>query len=288
MVENTENIINPENIRVEPDMELLDAAEKLGRPIIYTSYVTNGELAIARFNKNGETRILTELTNEVDWKKDYLSKYIVSKMIITATAYLRRLNLMGENAQNVLNMMTAGIYSDLGDRKINELGFKKAEPDVGILSTSLDILPLPKQIFIPDRKIVVFTTNQMAESEKAEELRKTGIIVVPTGVEGADGAKIADYLNVQHYETVMMTTGPRVLKVFMDAGKMDYVFLSIVDREISGKVVTILPEGKGFEDYGFTLVTTEGSEKVKTNDGGVYSQIYQKWVKNETLKALRV
>jgi hypothetical protein len=240
-------------------------------------------LAIATVNSEGEARIAAQVTNEVDWDQHYMPIFSVAEIIITGADYLKRIDKLGPEAQNILDMMTKGKFAYLGDWR-EKHGFHR-EPDVAILSRSLDF-PLPEQIEAPNRKIIVFTTDGMAKSEKADELRKLGLEVVATGEEGADGEKIADWLNKMHYKTAMMTTGPRVLQVFTEAGKMDFAYINIVEREIPGKLVTVLPAGKNFSDFGFSLYKSGGPENVKTNDGAVFPQRYEVWAKKETLDAL--
>lgn len=70
--------------------------------------------------------------------------------------------------------------------------------------------------------------------------------------------------------------------------KMDEVHINEVDRNIPGKVVTVLPDNKNFDEYGYTLVSKEGPENVRTNDGEVFPQSYLTWIRNETLEALKV
>lgn len=288
-MENTkipQNIVEADKVEVKPDLELREKAEKLRRTYIVTSYVTGQDLAIAKINPDGEARIATEVTNKVDWKKIYLRDFVVSDVIVTGTDYLKRVKKLGEGAQNILDMMTKGEYSYLGDWR-EKHGLKR-EPDMAILSRSLDLDDLPDQLFTGGRNIMVFTTDEMANSEKADELRKKGIKVIASGNEGADGERVAGYFDKEmHYKVAMMATGPRVLDVFMKAGEMDEVHINEVDRNIPGKVVTVLPDGKNFDDYGYTLVSKEGPENIKTNDGAVFPQSYLTWVRNQTLAALK-
>jgi riboflavin biosynthesis pyrimidine reductase len=168
--------------------------------------------------------------------------------IITGSDYLERVKKMGlSKAQNVLNQYSQGEYKFLGDWR-EEQGLKR-NPDVIVVSRGLD-LDVPEGLIEGDRKFIIFTTHASVKSDKAGELEKAGASVIDAGTTddtGVDGVKMDEYLNdVAHYKVVKITTGPRALKIQLDAKKLDILYITRVHKEIPAEpdnIVRILVDG---------------------------------------------
>ena len=86
-------------------------------------------------------------------------------------------------------------------------------------------------------------------------MEKAGASVIDAGTDddtGVDGAKMDEYLNdVVHYKVVKITTGPRALKIQLDAKKLDILYVTRVHREIPAEpdnIVRILFDGGKVSD----------------------------------------
>ncbi len=144
----------------------------------------------------------------------------------------------------------------------------KRNPDLVIVSRSLSF-SLPANILESGRRALIFTTHRMSDSENAKELERTGATVIGAGNEGVDGAAMIERLNHEDYRVIKMITGPRILRILMDAqfksqggellreGALDRLYITRVDRKITddwSAAITVL-EGRRVDD-----LATEGGE----------------------------
>ena len=99
------------------------------------------------------------------------------------------------------------------------------------------------------RRIVVFTTYALARSDQAKALTASGLVVVGSGEARVEGDRMIDYLsNGMGYRVIMMTTGPSVLELLLEAKRLDVIYVIEAQLEIPfddpSTVQTILPEGR--------------------------------------------
>jgi len=241
------------NKQVEPVKEIEEMylnenlqgmSESLGRMLMIADYVCDEGDGIAVKDAGGA---YIGLKNSLDWGL-FQRLAAQADAIITGSDYLERVKKMGlTKAQNVLNQYSQGEYKFLGDWR-EEHGLNR-NPDVIVVSRGLD-LDVPEGLIEGGRKFIIFTTHASSKSEKAEELGKAGATVIDAGTaddSGVDGSKMDEYLNdVAHYKVVKITTGPRALKIQLDAKKLDILYITRVHRAIpadSDNIVRILVDG---------------------------------------------
>ena len=170
-----------------------------------------------------------------------------------------------------------------------------------IVSRSLNFR-IPKNIAESRRSIYIFTTNLMQNSKRARELERTGASIIEAGKDGVDGAEMVERLNKQGYKVIKMTTGPRVLKLLMDAefknqkgevirrGALDRLYITRVDRSITddlSNAITVL-EGRKVDDLiteggGYKRIERYIQDSVSTYDGFETSQEFLVYETNDLI-----
>lgn len=257
--------------------DLQGIAKKAGRMIVVSNYVCDLNEVIAKKDENGEFQVATELKNESDWRL-FQELTAQADVIITGSAYLKRFAKKGENAENVIDQFSkGGQFEDLGDwREAHKL---KRNPDIAIVARSLDF-DIPQAVLKDNRKVMIFTTYESATSPKAKEFMGKGVYVIGSGLDGVKGKFMTDFLAARGYKVAKMTTGPRVLKILMDANVLDELYITKVQKEIAAQpedIQTILGPDKKISDLtdfvGTKLMHQEG---VKTEDGDTVTQDF--WV----------
>lgn len=260
--------------------DLQGIAKKAGRMIVVSNYVCDLNEVIAKKDEEGEFQVANELKNSSDWRL-FQELTAQADVVITGSAYLKRFSKKGESAENVLNQFDKGQqFEDLGDwREAHNL---KRSPDIAIVARSMDF-DIPKAAFDGNRKVMIFTTYEAATSPKAKELEEKGVFVIGSGVDGVDGKVMTDFLAFKMgYKVAKMTTGPRVLKILLDANVLDELYITRVQKEIVANpddVQMILGPGRKVSDLpDFSATKLFHQEGVKTEDGETVSQDF--WVYN--------
>jgi riboflavin biosynthesis pyrimidine reductase len=271
MTKEMENQIKEiEGLYLKRDLQGL--SKKAGRMVIIANYVTDINDVIARKDESGEFQVATELKNNPDWRL-FQELTAQADIIITGAGYLKRFAAKGEGAENVIDQFSSGgQFENLGNWRL-EQGFKKRNPDIAIVSRSLDF-DIPKAVFGDGRRVIVFTTYEGTISPKAKEFKNMGVFVIGSGVDGVDGKIMADFLASgkvgEKYNVVKMTTGPRVLKILLDANVLDELYITQVQREIEADakdIQTVLRGTKISDLPGFKVSELYTLTGVETADG---------------------
>ena len=264
---------------------LQELSKRVGRPIVVANYVTdlNDVIAIAGVRGSPE-----ELQNPSDWRL-FQELTAQADVLITGTSYMTQFAEKGDGGQNVLTQFDRrSTFEDLGDwREQNGL---KRNPDLAVVSRSLKF-SIPKVVSESGRRVFVFTTHLMQDGEKAKDLEKAGAAVIGAGQEGVDGAVMVKRLDLEGHKVIKIITGPRVLKIFMDAefknqeeklirkGALDRLYITRVHRRITddlSEAITVL-EGRKVDNLtsdggGFKRIERYTQEKVRRSDGFESSQ----------------
>ncbi len=241
---------------------LQELAKSLDRPIVVANYVTDLNDVIAIEGERGSPE---ELKNPSDWRL-FQELTAQADVLITGASYMNDFVEKGESVQDVLTQFDKGSpFEDLGIWR-EKHGLKR-NPDLVIVSRSLSF-SLPEAIFHNGRRALIFTTSRMRDSENAKQLEIAGATVIAAGDEGVDGAAMIERLDHEGYKVIKMITGPRVLRILMDAqfksqdgerlrkGALDRLYITRVDRKITddwSNAITVL-EGRRVDD-----LATEGA-----------------------------
>lgn len=251
-------------------------ANELGRSVVLTDYLTDQNGVVAKADKNGKFQVPKEIKNSADWGR-FQELMAQADVIISSGSYFKRL----ETSQDVLYQFEPGnAFEMLGQWRLNA-GYPRRSPDVAILSRQLDF-ELPDQLLKSNRKITIFTTEAMANSEKAKTFKGSGTSVIRSGEENVDGRRMIDSLNELGYGVIMMVSGPQVLNLLLTSECLDLLYVSEAQVKIpvddAPQVQTILLGGKKISELkGFDLAHQYVQENVVTETGSHISQSFLRY-----------
>jgi riboflavin biosynthesis pyrimidine reductase len=222
---------------------------ELGRSLVLTDFLTDKNGVVAKANKDGQFQIPAQLKNSSDWGR-FQELMAQSDVTISGGSYFKRLS--GKGSQDILYQFEPGnAFENLGQWRLNA-GYQKRSPDLAIVSRHLDF-ELPEKLRKTGRKIVIFTTDSMATSDKARALKNDDTIIVGSGAAGVEGDRmIATLANEMGYGVLMMVSGPQVLDLLLAANRLDLFYVTQAQVEIPftdpAMVQTVLVGGKKISD----------------------------------------
>jgi riboflavin biosynthesis pyrimidine reductase len=262
---------------------LMDIAAEIGRRVVLTDYLTDKNGVVAKLGKDGQFQIPAELKNSSDWGR-YQELMAQADVIISSSSYFKRLAAKG--AQDILYQFEpGGAFETLGQWRF-EAGFERRSPDVAIVARHLDF-ELPEELRKSSRRIVIFTTDSMANSDKAKALTNADTIIIGSGEAGVDGGRmIATLANGMGYRVIMMVSGPPVLELLLAAKCLDLLYVTEAQLKIPfddpATVQTILLGGKKISELKeFHLAHQFIQENVVTEDGSLISQSFLRYDTND-------
>jgi riboflavin biosynthesis pyrimidine reductase len=259
---------------------LMDMANELGRSLVLTDYLTDQNGVVAKADKNGKFQVPTEIKNASDWGR-FQELMAQAELIISGGSYFKRL----ERSQDVLYQFEPGnAFETLGQWRLN-VGYPKRSPDVAVITRQLDF-ELPEQLLKSNRKIIIFTTDAMANSEQAKTLKGSNTKVIRSGDEDVDGRKMIDSLNELGYRVIMMASGPHVLNLLLTSKCLDLLYVTEAHVKIPfedpATVQTILLGGKKVNELKeFQLSHQYDQENVVTDHGSHISQSFLRYDNKE-------
>jgi len=259
------------------DQKLMDRAAKIGRGLVLTDFLTDKNGVIAKATKNGHFQIPTSLKNSSDWGR-YQELIVQADVIISGGSYFKRL----ATSQDVLFQFEPGnAFEKLGQWRLNA-GFKKRSPDVAIVTRDLDF-EIPEKLIQSGRRIVIFTIDSIAKSDKARSLSNLNTVIIGSGETEVEGARmIATLSDDMSYRVIMMVSGPHILDLLLKAERLDLLYMTEAQVEIPfedpSTVQTMLLGGKKVSDLkNFNLAHQFIQESVVTEDASVISQSFLRY-----------
>ena len=217
--------------------ELRGQHEALGRPFVYTNYVTSidGRIAIPRPSGQG-MMVPKETSNDRDWRL-FQELAVQADCVISSGRYLR--DYVEGKAQEILRIYDEPRFADLG-RWRAERGLSRY-PDLAIVSGSLDF-PIPPFLTQEGRQVVVIT-HGAADRERVARLEGEGARVVVAGEHEVRGRQAIDALGELGYRTIYMATGPRVHHLLLADDALDRLYTTVAHRLLGGQPFSSLVEG---------------------------------------------
>ena len=255
----------------------MDRAARIGRSLVLTDFLSDRKGVIAKATKDGRFEIPAALKNSSDWGR-FQELMAQADLVISGGSYFKRL----ASSQDILYQFEAGsAFEKLGQWRLNA-GYKKRSPDVAIVTRNLDF-ELPEKLVKSGRRIVIFTTNSMANSDKAKALGNVNTIILGSGERGVKGDRMITTLaNDMGYRVIMMVSGPHILDLLLKAGRMDLIYVTEVQVKIPiedhAAVQTMLLGGhKVSELKDFNLAHHFIQENVVTEDASLISQSFLRY-----------
>ena len=259
------------------DQRLMERAAKIGRSLVLTDYLTDKNGVIAKATKDGHFEIPASLKNSSDWGR-YQELMAQADVIISGGSYFKRL----ATSQDILYQFEPGnAFEKLGGWRLNA-GFKKRSPEVAIVTRELDF-EIPEKLIQSGRRIVIFTTDAIAKSDKAKSLTHGNIVILGSGEERVEESRmIATLDNDMGYRVIMMVSGPHILDILLKAKRMDLIYVTQAQVNIPfqdpATVQTILLGGKQVSDLkDFHLAHQFDQENVVTEDASLISQSFLRY-----------
>jgi riboflavin biosynthesis pyrimidine reductase len=256
---------------------LTDRAADLRRSLVLTDYLTDKNGVIAKAAKEGHFEIPAALKNSSDWGR-YQELMAQADVIISGGSYFKRL----ESSQDILYQFEPGhAFENLGGWRL-DAGYQKRSPDVVIVTRELDF-EIPEQLIQSGRRIVIFTTDPMAKSDKARSLSNGNTVIIGSGEAEVEGRRMIDRLgDDMGYRVIMMVSGPHILDLLLKAERMDLIYVTqaqvSIPFEDPSTVQTILLGGKQVRDLNdFHLAHQFDQENVVTEDASLISQSFLRY-----------
>jgi len=213
---------------------------KAGDVFIYVNYISSLDGRIALYNADlDDYEVPTAIANGRDWRL-YQELAGQADVMLTSARYFRQ--LAKGKAQDLLPVGSGAKYADI--KAWREKQGLKAQPDVMVLSNSLDI-PLAALDKVQDRKVVVLTSS--TDIQKITQLEQTGVQVLQA--EQVAGSFVRQSLLDLNYRSAYLIAGPQVHATMLQGGGLDELFLTthftlLGGTEISGLVDADLPRAQ--------------------------------------------
>jgi riboflavin biosynthesis pyrimidine reductase len=259
------------------DERLMDRAAEIRRSLVLTDYLTDKNGVIAKAAKEGHFEIPKALKNSADWGR-YQELMAQSDVIISGGSYFKRL----ATSQDILYQFEPGnAFEKLGGWRL-DAGYQKRSPNVAIVTRELDF-EIPEKLVQSGRRIVIFTTDPMAKSDKARSLSNGNTVIKGSGEAEVEGGRMIDTLaNELGYRVIMMVSGPHILDLLLKAERMDLIYVTqaqvSIPFEDPSTVQTILLGGKQVSDLtDFHLAHQFDQTNVVTEDASLISQSFLRY-----------
>ena len=251
-----------------------------GNVFIYANYIASLDGRIALYDERlGEYTVPKSIANDRDWRL-YQELAGQADVMLTSARYFRQLEK--GKAQDLLPVGSGEKYADI--KAWRETQGLKAQPDVMILSNSLDI-PLTALEKVQDRKVIVCTGS--TDQTKIQRLAQAGVRVIrampsmdetpqdpstsPRGYSlasqftlplGVTGAFVQQSLIDLNYRSAYLIAGPKVHATFVQAGCVDELFLTtyftlLGGTKVSGLLDADLPKAQSLKLLSSYLDTQE-------------------------------
>lgn len=201
-----------------------EAAE--GELLVYANFITSLDGRISLPDSDGEQAVPSSLANKRDWRL-YQELAAQADIMLTSARYFRQ--LAKGSAQDLLPVGSDPEYADLvawrGDENL------KAQPDVAILSRSLEI-PQDALDKVGDRHVLVLTGAD-APQDRVASLEEQGVKVLCGADQDVDGPTVRRLLADEGYRSAYMIAGPGVHRTLLDGG-LDRLFITQRHRLLGG------------------------------------------------------
>ena len=263
------------------DERLRDSAAETGRSLVLTDYLTDKNGVVAKATDKDHFEIPAALKNSSDWGR-YQELMAQTDVIISGGSYFKRL----ATSQDILFQFEPGnAFEKLGQWRL-DAGYQKRSPDVAIVTRELDF-EIPEKLIQSGRRIVIFTSDAIATSDKARSLTKVNTAIRGSGEGDVEGDRMIDTLsNELGYQVIMMVSGPNILDLLLKAGRLDRIYVTEAQVEIPfddpSSVRTILSDNRKVSDLeDFELTHQFFQENVVTEAATLISQSFFKYERKD-------
>lgn len=212
-------------------------AAELGRPLVYSNFVTSLDGRIAVPGPTGSGLVVPkQVANSRDWRL-FQELAVQADVVISSGRYLR--DYASGHAQEILRVYDDPQFADLAEWRMQQ-GLSP-QPDIAVISASLDF-PLPEALLTGGRRVVIFTTEQ-ADRQRVRELESHAGRVIVAGATSVTGDRLAQAMAGLGYTTIYSATGPKVLHLLLASGVLDRLYLTLASRLVGGDPYSTIVDG---------------------------------------------
>ena len=215
--------------------DLRTLAEKSAKPFVLANFVTSVDGRIAVPQGDGNLGVPMNVANERDWRL-FQELAAQADVIISSGRYLR--DWADGEAQEILQIDDPR-FADL--RTWREQRGLTPHPDIAIISGSLDF-PVPEVLQAGGRRLVVVTTEGH-DLVRVQAIEEAGGTVLAAGEGQVDGALLIEKMQMKGYRVIYSAAGPRIHHLLLEAGVLDRLYLTFVNRLLGGGKSASILEG---------------------------------------------
>lgn len=211
---------------------------KAGKPFVYSNFVTSLDGRIALGNPGSTTHTVpAAIANARDWRL-YQELAGQADLLVTSGRYFRQ-SYIGEE-QDRLPVGRQAEFNDIHAWRAAQ-GLR-AQPDIAILSGSLDIPVDTLQPYAPRRILVI--TGDDSNPQRASALQAAGAEIIRAG-SGAwvDGRRMIEELAALDYRSIYAIAGPAVFYTLLEANAINRLYLTITQQLLGGTEFDTLTQG---------------------------------------------
>ena len=211
---------------------------KAGKPFVYSNFVTSLDGRIALGNPGSKTHTVpAAIANARDWRL-YQELAGQADLLVTSGRYFRQ-SYIGEE-QDRLPVGRQAEFDDIHAWRAAQ-GLR-AQPDIAILSGSLDIPVDTLQPYAPRRILVI--TGDDSNPQRASALQAAGAEIIRAG-SGAwvDGRRMIEELAALDYRSIYAIAGPAVFYTLLEANAINRLYLTITQQLLGGTEFDTLTQG---------------------------------------------
>ena len=211
---------------------------KAGKPFVYSNFVTSLDGRIALGNPGSTTHTVpAAIANARDWRL-YQELAGQADLLVTSGRYFRQ-SYIGEE-QDRLPVGRQAEFDDIHAWRAAQ-GLR-AQPDIAILSGSLDIPVVTLQPYAPRRILVI--TGDDSDPQRASALQAAGAEIIRAGSgTRVDGRRMVEELAALDYRSIYAIAGPAVFYTLLEAKAINRLYLTITQQLLGGTEFDTLTQG---------------------------------------------
>ena len=211
---------------------------KAGKPFVYSNFVTSLDGRIALGNPGSTTHTVpAAIANARDWRL-YQELAGQADLLVTSGRYFRQ-SYIGEE-QDRLPVGRQAEFDDIHAWRAAQ-GLR-AQPDIAILSGSLDIPVVTLQPYAPRRILVI--TGDDSDPQRASALQAAGAEIIRAGSgTRVDGRRMVEDLAALDYRSIYAIAGPAVFYTLLEAKAINRLYLTITQQLLGGTEFDTLTQG---------------------------------------------
>lgn len=216
--------------------DLQGLAHTAGRPLVFSNFIASldGRIAVP-VGPGSELGVPPTIANARDWR--LFQELAAQSDLIVIGGRFARAWAAGQGHE--IAQLDDPRYADLVEHR-RRAGLP-AQPAVGVISQTLEVA-VPDAVRADGRALLVFT-HAAADPARRAHLQAEGVEVVIAGATAVDGRHVVAAAAARGYRVIFSATGPRVVHLFLAAGCLDRLYLTLAGRALGDAPYETIVEG---------------------------------------------